>query len=119
MSLFTVCVMTPDKILLNSDEVKEVILPTTTGRMGILGNHTAVVTGLDIGTMSVCLSGSGQGSTANDWSKFVLFGGFALVKDNKVTVVVSEANKDTDLDLETVESALSQASLSVFCCAGK
>jgi F0F1-type ATP synthase epsilon subunit len=45
-----VCIMTPDEIFWN-EQAEEIILPTNTGQMGVLTNHSIIVA-LDIGVMS-------------------------------------------------------------------
>ena len=48
----TVRVITPDKIVWDA-EAQEVILPSTTGQLGILTGHTTLLTDLDTGVMWV------------------------------------------------------------------
>jgi len=107
MNLFELCIMTPDKILFDSKDVREIVLPTTTGRMGVLANHTPLVTGLDIGVMLISTS------TNQNWSNVSLLGGFALMKDNKVTVVVSEAMFGSEIDSAEAEKAFTEAKASL------
>ena len=47
-----VCIMAPDRVFLDG-EAEELILPTNTGQIGILQNHTPLITGLDIGVLLV------------------------------------------------------------------
>lgn len=53
--------------------------------MGVLTNHIPLLTGLDIGLVSV------RKELNSDWINIVIAGGFALVNDNKVTILVNEA----------------------------
>jgi ATP synthase F1 epsilon subunit len=77
------CVMTPEAIVSNQ-EVDEVILPTTTGQIGILPNHAPLITGLDIGVLTT--------RTGTNQSRLVVTGGFGLVKEkNQLTVLVNQA----------------------------
>jgi F-type H+-transporting ATPase subunit epsilon len=48
----TVRVIAPDKTVWDS-EAEEVILPSTTGQLGILGGHAPLLTALDVGVMRV------------------------------------------------------------------
>ena len=75
-------IMTPDRIFLK-EEAEEIILPTNTGQIGILKNHAPIITALDIGVMLM--------RSKNEWIPLALMGGFALVKQNQVTVLVNEA----------------------------
>ena len=74
-----VCIMTPDRIFSN-EEVDEIILPTNTGQMGVLSNHAPLMTALDVGVM--------LSRKKNEWTSVALMGGFALVKQNQITVLV-------------------------------
>lgn len=77
-----VCIMTPDRIFWN-DQADEIILPTNTGQMGVLTNHAPLITALDIGVTLIRSNGN--------WIPVALMGGFALVKQNQVTILVNEA----------------------------
>jgi ATP synthase F1 epsilon subunit len=70
--------MTPDEIFWN-EQAEEIILPTNTGQMGVLTNHAPIITALDIGVMSIQTK---IGHLLHLW-------GFALVKQNQVTVLVN------------------------------
>ena len=95
-----VCIMTPDRIFLNQ-QVEEMILPTNTGQMGVLTNHAPLITALDIGVMLI--------RTKNDWTTIALMGGFALVKQNQVTVLVNEAESKETIDPIEAEQAFTAA----------
>jgi F-type H+-transporting ATPase subunit epsilon len=90
-----VCIMAPDRIFWN-EEAKEIILPTNTGQMGVLTNHTPLITGLDIGVMLV--------RTGTEWVSMALMGGFALIKDNKITILVNEAELGSNINPEKAEA---------------
>lgn len=53
--------------------------------MGVLTNHIPLLTGLDTGIVMIRTE-----SSAN-WINVVVMGGFALVNDNKITILVNEA----------------------------
>jgi len=91
-----VCVITPDQVFLNQ-EAEEVILPTNTGLMGVLANHAPLITALEIGVMLIRVK--------KDWQPFALMGGFALVKQNQITVLVNEAESETTIDKEEAEKS--------------
>jgi len=90
-----VCIMAPDRIFWN-EEAKEVVLPTNTGQMGVLTNHTPLITGLDIGVMLV--------RSGTEWVSMALMGGFALIKENKVTILVNEAELGSNINAEEAEA---------------
>ena len=95
-----ICIMTPDQIFLN-EEADEIILPTNTGQMGVLANHAPLISALDIGVMLV--------RTKNTWSSLALMGGFALVQQNQVTILVNEAESAKTVDKDAAEAAFNEA----------
>ena len=97
-----ICIMTPDQIFFN-EPADEVILPTNTGQMGVLANHAPLISALDIGVMLV--------KTQNTWSSIALMGGFALVQQNQVTVLVNEAESAKTINKEEAEAAFNEAKL--------
>ena len=95
-----ICIMAPDRVFLET-QIEEVILPTNTGQIGVLSNHTPLLTGLDIGVMLV--------REKNEWESIALMGGFALIKDNKITILVNDAENATTISVSDAETALTQA----------
>jgi ATP synthase F1 epsilon subunit len=89
-------IMTPDRIFWSA-QAEEIILPTNTGQMGVLTNHTPLITALDIGVMLV--------RAQNEWSSVALMGGFALIKDNQVTILVNEAEQASSIEAEEAETS--------------
>lgn len=93
-----VSVITPDKVFWNN-EAEELILPANTGQMGVLLNHASLITALDVGVMLI--------RKDKEWTPFALMGGFALVKQNKITVLVNEAEGSKTIDpIEAEDSFL-------------
>lgn len=97
-----ICIMTPDQIFFN-EPADEIILPTNTGQMGVLSNHAPLITALDIGVMLI--------RKQNTWSSLALMGGFALVQQNQVTVLVNEAESAKTVQKDEAETAFNQAKL--------
>ena len=95
-----VCIMTPDRIFWN-DQAEEIILPTNTGQMGVLSNHAPLITALDIGVMLI--------RTKKNWISLALMGGFALVKQNQITVLVNEAESSETIEAEQAETAFNES----------
>jgi len=96
----TVRVITPDKIVWD-DQVEEVILPSTTGQLGILTNHAPLLTALDIGVMRV--------RPGKDWQNIALMGGFAEVENNEVKVLVNAAELGAKIDRDKARAEFEQA----------
>jgi F-type H+-transporting ATPase subunit epsilon len=95
-----VCIMTPDKIFWN-DQAEEIILPTNTGQMGVLKNHAPLITALDIGVTLI--------RSKMEWVPVALMGGFALVKQNQVTILVNEAESVKDIQPDQAEQNFEEA----------
>ena len=93
-------IMTPDRIFWN-EQAEEIILPTNTGQMGVLKDHAPLMTALDIGVMLI--------RSKNEWTSVALLGGFALVKQNQVTVLVNQAESAKTVDPEQAEIAYKKA----------
>lgn len=96
----TVRVVSPDKTVWDS-EAEEVILPSTTGQLGILTGHAPLLSALDIGVMRV--------RSEKDWTAIALMGGFAEVENNEVTILVNGAERGENIDLEKARAAYSEA----------
>ena len=97
MSL-TLRILAPDKNVFD-EVVEEVILPSTTGLLGILPGHISMVTAIGIGVLKV------RESNGN-WNSIALMGGFAEVESNEVTVLVNSAEIGSKIDASTAESEL-------------
>jgi F-type H+-transporting ATPase subunit epsilon len=95
-----ICILTPDRVFWNQ-EAEEIIVPTNTGQMGVLTNHAPIITALDIGIMSI--------RTQKEWTSIALMGGFALVKQNQVTVLVNSAESKETINLAEAEQAFLEA----------
>nr|YP_009472701.1 ATP synthase CF1 subunit epsilon [Codium arenicola]ARO74379.1 ATP synthase CF1 subunit epsilon [Codium arenicola] len=93
--ILNICVITPENIFLNQ-QVEEIILPTNTGQMGILSNHAPLITALDIGVMLY--------RQQKKWTSLILLGGFALIKRNKVTILVNEVETNSELDANVLQN---------------
>lgn len=96
----TVRVVAPDKTVWDS-EADEVILPSTTGQLGILSGHAPLLTALDIGVMRV--------RPGKDWVSIALMGGFAEVENNEVTILVNGAERGEAIDKEAARTAYTKA----------
>nr|YP_010264554.1 ATP synthase CF1 epsilon subunit [Vandenboschia striata]UIO59698.1 ATP synthase CF1 epsilon subunit [Vandenboschia striata] len=87
-------VMAPNRIVWNS-EVQEIILSTNSGQVGILPNHAPLLTALDMGVLKVHYD--------EQWSTMALMGGFAMVDNNQVTILVNEAERASEIDPEEAQ----------------
>jgi F-type H+-transporting ATPase subunit epsilon len=103
MSL-NVRVITPDKVVWD-DSAEELILPSSTGQIGILTDHAPLLTALDIGVMRV--------KAEAGWTSIVLMEGFAEVDNNKVTILCNGAENGSSIDLKTAQEELEKITLVV------
>jgi len=99
MSL-TLRVLAPDQNVFD-DTADEIILPSTTGLLGVLPGHISMVTAIDFGVLRVFKNGN--------WDSIALTGGFAEVESNEVTVLVNKAEMGKDIDSVKAEAELEQA----------
>ena len=97
----TVRVIAPDKTVWDSP-AEEVILPSTTGQLGILTGHAPLLTALDMGVMRVR-------SASKDWVAIALMGGFAEVENNEVTILVNSAERGDAINREEAQKAYKEA----------
>lgn len=88
-------VLAPDKTVWDGP-AQEVILPSTTGQVGILTDHAPLLSALDVGVMRV--------RAEKDWAAIALMGGFAEVEDNTVTILVNGAEPSDSIDLEKAKA---------------
>ena len=103
MSL-NVRVITPDKVVWDAG-AEELILPSSTGQLGILTDHAPLLTALDIGVMRL--------KTAGNWTSIVLMEGFAEVEDNKVTILSNGAEEGSTIDSTAAQAELEKVTLLV------
>jgi len=96
MSL-NVRVITPDRVVWDA-MAEELILPSSTGQLGILSDHAPLLTALDIGVMRL--------KSDSGWTSIVLMEGFAEVENNKVTILCNGAEEGTSIDAKTVQAEL-------------
>ena len=99
MSL-TLRVLAPDQSVFD-DTADEIILPSTTGLLGVLPGHISMVTAIDFGVLRVFKNGN--------WDSIALTGGFAEVESNEVTVLVNKAEMGKNIDSVKAEAELEQA----------
>ena len=103
MSL-NVRVITPDKVVYDAS-AEELILPSSTGQLGILTDHAPLLTALDIGVMRL--------KTAGTWTSIVLMEGFAEVENNKVTILCNGAEEGSVINKATAQEELERVTLLV------
>lgn len=84
-----------------SGEVDAVNLPGSEGRLGILPNHTPLLTTLSYGEVIVRQSGQDQ--------YFAVGGGFAEIQPDKVIVLADSAERAEEIDIQRAVMARQRA----------
>lgn len=83
------------------DTIESVVMPTTTGEVGILPGHIPLVTEIQAGQIAVTKAGS----TVN----LAVSKGFAQCVGDKVSILAEHAIKAADIDPSAVEAAEKRA----------
>lgn len=107
---FNLRVMAPNRTVWNS-EAQEVILSTNSGQIGILPNHAPLLTALDIGVMKIRID--------SNWTAMALMGGFAMIDNNQMTILVNEAEKANDINSEEAQDAFQAAQVNLIEASGR
>ena len=93
-------VLAPNKNVYQG-EAEEVILPSTTGQIGILPGHISLVTSIDIGVLRLRIN--------SQWQSIALMGGFAEIESDEVIVLVNSAEIGSEVNIQKAENDLKEA----------
>ena len=93
-------VLAPNKNVFEGT-AEEVILPSTTGQLGVLPGHISLVTAIDIGVLRL--------RSNSKWTSIALMGGFAEIESDEVTVLVNSAEIGSEIDAQIAQEALNNA----------
>jgi len=93
-------VIAPDQIVWDAT-AEEIILPSSTGQLGILTNHIPLLTALDIGVMRVRID--------KEWQPIILLGGFAEIENNNITILVNGAETVSKINMNEAQENLEKA----------
>nr|WSP01910.1 ATP synthase subunit b [Pomatocalpa diffusum] len=104
------CVLTPNRMIWDS-EVKEIILSTNSGQIGVLPNHAPIATAVDIGLLRIRLK--------DRWLTVALMGGFARISNNEITILGNGAEISTDIDPQEAQQTLEIAEVNLSKAEGK
>ena len=81
--------------------IQEVVLPSTTGQIGILEGHAPLITALEIGVLRIKVD--------QTWKPILALGGFATIKNDEVTVLVSGIEEVVKENYDKAQDILRQA----------
>lgn len=98
---FTCDIVTQERTVF-SGEVRSVSLPGTEGRMGILPNHSPLLTTLSFGEIII------RPSTGEE-EYYAIGGGYAEVQPDHIIVLADSAEQAEEIDLERAERARERA----------
>ena len=98
---FQCTIVTPEQQLLDQ-AVTQAILPVFDGQIGILTDRAPMLAKLGLGKLQIDLPGGKQ-------EIFLVDGGIAQMKDNKLTVLTNVAWKSSDIDLEAAKAEYTEA----------
>lgn len=96
----SVKVITPDKTVWD-DPVEEIVLPSTTGQLGILTGHAPLLTALEVGVLRV--------RPNKEWKNIALMGGFAEVENDEIKILVNGAELGDNIDRDTAQTEYQEA----------
>ena len=96
----SVQVIGPDSTVWDAP-AEEVILPATSGQLGVLTGHAPLLTALGTGVMRV--------RSSKGWTGMAIMGGLAEVENNVVSVLVKGAVLGADVDTASAQANLDAA----------
>ena len=103
MNYYTVDVLTPDRVVAKEVPAESLLIPTITGQINVLPEHTHIVSQLDVGQMSVF------GGADDPDRHFTLSGGVCKVLDKKIVILANIAEESHEIDIERSKRALEDA----------
>ncbi len=101
-SLYTLEVVTPERIML-SEQVTFTVAPGSEGELGILAQHSPLMTALNPGEVRATLA---DGRTT---AHIVISGGFMEVTPSRTTILAEAAERADEIDVTRAEADLAAA----------
>jgi len=84
------------------EKANKVVITSTTGQIGILSGHAAMVTTVDIGLLLI-------ETTENEWIPMISFSGIAVVNNDDLQILVSAYETAPKITEQTAEEELREA----------
>ena len=97
-------VLAPNKNIYEG-QADEVILPSTTGQIGVLPGHISLVTAIDIGVLRLRMN--------SQWKSIALMGGFAEIEADEVIVLVNNGEVGSEINVQNAEIDLKEAKVAI------
>ena len=98
---FQCVVVTPEQQVLD-ESCSQVILPAFDGEIGILTDRAPLLAKLGVGVLRIDLANGQKRS-------YFVDGGIAQMKDNRLTVLTTEASLPSDIDAESGRAEFAEA----------
>jgi len=105
MKTFSLQIITPEKIVFECDDALRLDVPTKAGRIGIMANHTAMLSLLRSGEVNVIKADKGQKETSMAVSEGVV----EVRQDGKVIVLADTAEHAAHIDIDRAIRAKQRA----------
>lgn len=100
---YTVDVLTPSRVLVKDLPAESLLVPTESGQINVLENHTHIVTKLTTGQLSVF------GGTDDPDRFFTITAGVCKVLNDKVVILTQVSEENTEIDVERAKLSLQNA----------
>lgn len=101
MSNFKLNIFTPNGVVIKGMECEELNIPTTTGEINVLKDHTHVLSEVDTGILTA--------KTSMGTRNFLMTSGLVKVLGEEITVLSTTSEKAEDIDIERAKSAKAKA----------
>ena len=103
MAHFSVDVLTPYKVLAKNIQADSLLVPTSSGEINILRDHTHLVTKLDIGPLTIF------GGPDEPDRSFAITSGICKVMKHKVVILTAIGNDVSTIDVDRAKASLANA----------
>lgn len=100
---YTVDVLTPNRVLVKGLPAESLLVPTESGQINVLENHTHLVTKLTTGQLSVF------GSADDPDRFFTITSGICKVLNDKVVILTQVSEESNEIDVERARLSLENA----------
>jgi len=98
---FQCAIVTPESQALD-ETISQAILPAEDGLIGILTDRAPLLVRLAVGPLRIDLAGGGQ-------KNFLIDGGVAQMKSNKLTILATSATPASEIDAQTAKAEYAEA----------
>ena len=101
--------VTPEKVIIDDQDVEDFIVPGYKGELNILKDHTPLLTSLSVGVLKYKLK------EESSYQEVVVTEGYCEVFPTKILVLAETAEKKEDIDVLRAERAYDKASKKLSC----